>query len=140
MSIANPTFEDDVVMVSFNVVSLLTSIPVNKACECIRKKLENDDSLHDRSTLDVENIIFLFTLVLSNNYFIYNNTTYKQIHGCAIGSLVVAIIAYIIMEEIEVQAIKQALKQPKYWKRYISSLILQESAFNAYYLAPTPHF
>lgn len=83
----------------------------------------------------MEDIIFLFTLVLSNNYFIYNNTTYKQIHGCAIGSLVVAIIAYIFMEEIEVQAIKQALKPPKYWKRYVddSFAILKKNAVSAFH-------
>ena len=35
---------DDEVLVSFDVVSLFTAIPVNKACDYIKKKLEDDTS------------------------------------------------------------------------------------------------
>lgn len=31
-------------------------------------------------------IISLLNFVLSNNYFVYNDTIYKQIHGCAMGN------------------------------------------------------
>ena len=86
--IADVNIQDDETVVSFDVVSLFTAIPVDKACDYIRKKLEGDSSLHSRTKLDIEDIISLLNFVLSNNYFVYNDTMYKQIHGCAMGSLV----------------------------------------------------
>ena len=72
-------------MVSFDVVSLFTAIPVDKACAYIKTKLINDNSLPDRTQLDIDDILRLLKFVLSNSYFIYNDVTYKQIHGCAMG-------------------------------------------------------
>ena len=57
--------------------------------------------------------------ILSNSYFIYNNVTYKQIHGCNMGSPVSAIVANLCMEVIEEQAIKSATTPPKIWKRFV---------------------
>ena len=76
------TIDADKTMVSLDVVSLFTAIPVNKACTYIRTKLEHDTSLANRTQLDIDDIIRLLTFVLSNSFFVYNNTTYKQIHGC----------------------------------------------------------
>jgi len=70
----------------FDVVSLFTAIPVEKACNYIKKKLEDDYSLHSRSNLDIDDIICVLNFVLSNNYFICDDDIYKQIHGCAMGS------------------------------------------------------
>ena len=86
-------------MISFDVVSLFTAIPVDKACKYVRTKLENDPTLPDTTQLD--DIIRLLSFVLSNSFFVYNNTTYKQIHGCAMGSPVSAIVDNLCMEVIE---------------------------------------
>ena len=91
---------DDEVMVSFDVVSLFTAIPVNKACEYIRNKLNNDTTLHLRTSLNTDDIISLLEFTLSNNYFVYNDRVYKQIHGCAMGSPVSPIVANLCMEVI----------------------------------------
>ena len=95
-------------MVSFDVVSLFTAIPVDKACDYIREKLEDDSSLHSRTKLDIEDIISLLNFVLSNNYFVHNDTIYRQIRGCAMGSPVSPVVA---MEEIEKTAINVTLSR-----------------------------
>ena len=51
--------QDDEVMVSFDVVSLFTAIPVNKASDYIRNKLNNDSSLQSRTNLTTDDIISL---------------------------------------------------------------------------------
>ena len=38
---------------------------------------------------------------LSNNYFVFNDKIYKQVHGCAMGSPVSPVVANLCMEEIE---------------------------------------
>ena len=58
------TIDEDETMISFDVVSLFTAIPVDKACAYIRTKLEHDTSLIERTQLDVDDIIRLLTFVL----------------------------------------------------------------------------
>ena len=89
------TVDEDETMVSFDVLSLFTAIPVDKACAYIRTKLEHDTSLTERTQLDIDDIIRLLTFVLSKNFVVHNNTTYKQIHGC------VTVVTNFCMELIE---------------------------------------
>ena len=108
----------DEVMVSFDVVFLFTAIPVNKACYSIKKKLEEDSSLHSRTKLDIEDISSLVNFVLSNNYFMFSDKIYRQIHGCTMGSPVSPVGANLCVEEIEESAISASAVAPKVWKRY----------------------
>ena len=57
--IANTTIDDDEIMVSFDVVSLFTAIPVDKTCEHIRNKLLKDKTLQQRTQLSIDDIIAL---------------------------------------------------------------------------------
>ena len=133
--ISKMTISGDETMVSFDVVSLFTSIPVDKACTCIRTKLENDDTLSDRTQLDIHDILRLLQFVLSNSFFVYNDITYKQIHRCAMGSPVSVIVANLCMEVIEEQAIQSATTSPKTWKRFVddSFAIINKNAITSFH-------
>lgn len=52
--ISKLTVEPDEVMVSFDVISLFTAIPVKKACDYIRKRLERDPTLSERTNLNID--------------------------------------------------------------------------------------
>ena len=88
-------------LVSFDVVSLFTAIPVDKACSYIRKKLEDDPFLHSRTKLNIDDIVSLLNFVLSHNYFVYKDKMNKQIHDCAMSNPVSLVVANLCMEEIE---------------------------------------
>jgi retron-type reverse transcriptase len=122
-------------MISFDVVSLFTAIPVDRACEHIRNKLTKDKTLQDRTKLSIDDIIKLLRFTLSNSYFIYNKQRYKQVHGCAIGSPVSPIVANLCMEEIEDLALSQSTLSPKKWFRYIDDVfsIIKRHAFTNFY-------
>ena len=47
-----------------SLVSLFTAIPVDKAYDYIRKKSEDDSSLHSRTKLDIEDILSLLNLCM----------------------------------------------------------------------------
>ena len=70
---SNVDIPDDKVMLSFDVVSLFTAIPADKACDYISNKLLKDDTLSSRTSLDSNEIILLLNFGLSNNYFIYDD-------------------------------------------------------------------
>ena len=120
--LAHVTIDDDETMVSFDVVSLFTAIPVEKACQRIRNKLESDSILHSRTKLSIDDIISLLRFTLSNSYFTYNGTTYKQIHGCAMGSPVSPVVANLYMEEIEERVISSTATPSKVWDRYVDDV------------------
>ena len=132
---SNVDIQDDEVMLSFDVVSLFTAIPVDKACDYINNKLLKDDTLSSRTSLDSTEIISLLDFVLSNNYFIYEDKIYKQIHGCAMGSPVSPVVANLCMEAIEEVAINTSVVQPKVWKRYVddSFCIIKRDAVNSFH-------
>ena len=91
------------IMVSFDVVSLFTSIPTALALQVTKNKLEADLTILERTNMSVDSIMNLLEFVLDNNYFIVDGTFYKQIFGCPMGSPVCAILANLVMEYVEVE-------------------------------------
>ena len=61
--------------------------------------------------------MFSFFLFLYKQQYIY-----KKVHGCAMGSLVSAVIANLYMEEIEARAITNTANPPKVWDRYVDDV------------------
>ena len=116
---ANLSIGKDDVMVSFEVISLFIAIPVTKGCTYIKSKLKRDPTLPLQTNLTMDDIISLMEFILSNNYFVYKRDTYRQLHGCAIGSPVSPVVENLCMEEIKEEEINIAKVKPKGWKRYV---------------------
>ena len=72
-------------MVSFDVESLFTNVPIDAAVQAALQKLENDPNLADRTMLTPAQIADLLTFVLRSTYFQYNGSIYEQKDGAAIG-------------------------------------------------------
>ena len=106
-------------MVSFDVESLSTNVPIDAAVQAALQRLENDPSLADRTTLTPAQIGDLLTFVLRSTYFQYNGSIYEQKDGAAMGSPVSAVIANLYMESFEEQAITTSSYKPTIWKRYV---------------------
>ena len=78
-----------------------------------------DDTLSQRTNLSINNIMKLLKFVLDNCYFEYENTPYQQVFGCPMGSPVSALLANMVMEHIEEQALSTFVARPKWWFRYV---------------------
>ena len=88
-------------MVSFDVESLFTNVPIEGAVQAARRKLESDPGLTDRTTLTPAEIADLLDFVLRSTYFQYNGSIYEQQEGAAMGSPVSAVIANLYMERLQ---------------------------------------
>ena len=113
------TIAVDEVMVSFDVTSLFTSIPVDLALNITKDKLERDRQLSIRTNISISNILRLLEFVLKNSYFTYKNDYYKQISGCAMGSPISATIANLVLEHVEEVALTTAPNPPRWWFRFV---------------------
>ena len=83
-------------LVSFNVVSLFSKIPVDLAIRVAEERLKEDASLGQITSLPVEDIIHLLSFCLKTTQFTYNGTYYQQVFGTAMGSPVSAVIANMV--------------------------------------------
>ena len=63
--------EEGECIMSYDVAALFTSIPVKSALEVVKKKLEQDTELHQRTTMSTQNIIDLLEFCLCNTYFLF---------------------------------------------------------------------
>ena len=119
-TISSETILDTEIVVSFDVESLFTNVPIDGAVQAALQKLENDPSLADRTTLKPAQIADLLTFVLRSTYFQYNGSIYEQREGAAMGSPVSAVIANLYMESFEEQAITTSSNKPRIWRRYVT--------------------
>ena len=81
-------FEEDDIMNSHDVVSLLTHVPIDKVMAVIWKWLEHDKTLSSRMNLTPNNVMSLLEFVMSMTYFKFDGEYYQWIHGTPIRSRV----------------------------------------------------
>ena len=84
------------------------SVPINKALEVIKLKLEKGDTLSERTPLNPDDIIQLLGLCLNCTYFLFQNEYYLQIHGAAMGSRVSQIVCNLYMGFFDQKALSTA--------------------------------
>ncbi len=86
-----------------------------------RDKLQNDESLDERTCLSPECITELLEVCLIGQLTLGTMGTVvnKIIDGAAMGSPVSAVVANLYMEFFEEEALNSALVKPVLWKRYV---------------------
>ena len=102
--ISAQSLEEEEVLVSFDVTSLFTNIPINKAIDVAVQRLNADETL-DTTNLAVQSIINLLRLYLEETLFQFRGQYYQQTFGTALGSSVSMIVVNLVMEEVEERAL-----------------------------------
>ena len=111
--------EKDECIISYDVSALFTSIPVKSALNIIKKKLEQDQELKNRTSMSINNIMELLEFYLCNSYFLFQGKFYEQTKGAAMGSPVSPLVANLFMEDFEHRALTSAVNPPRLWKRFV---------------------
>ena len=110
-------------LVSFDVKSLFTCIPLQLALDCTGTLLQQTA---DDTPLPLPNdkIMDLLKLCLESTFFQYNGRHYKQLHGTAMGSPVsVVVAAETVMQHIEKRALATYDQTLHFWFRYVDDTI-----------------
>ena len=111
---------DDHKLVSFDVKSLFTSIPLQPALDCTKTAINKS---HYQPPLPTDDLMDLLHLCLTSTYFQYNGKHYKQLHGTTMGSPVSVVVAEIVMQKIEEHALATYSETLPLWLRYVDDTI-----------------
>ena len=102
--IKNIQVEPDEILVSFDVVSLFPSIPLDTARQLTEVLLTNDSSWQGKTLLHMQDIFDLLDLRLSTE-FSFENKYHRQVSGTLMGSPLSSFLAEAVMQDSERKAV-----------------------------------
>ena len=89
---------------SYDVKALFTSVPIQPAINIIKKHLEEEKELQQRTSMTVNHITCLLEFCLRSTYFTFQGKYYEQLEGAVVGSPISPIVANLYMKDFEVKA------------------------------------
>ena len=110
-------FNQDEILVSFDVCSLFPSIPVNKALEILEKHLESINCEAEKKSVYIETA----KLCMKQNFFQFREKTYQVNFGTNMGNPLSPLIAELFMADFEMKLKKENLL-PRVWIRYVDDV------------------
>ena len=119
-------FPSNTKLVTIDVVGLYTNIPHQDIYTALQHFLNNTPTTRTNETPPAEVIIDLAKHILTENTFNFENKTYKQIHGTAMGTPMAPSIANLFMGWLEKNMLSQSpvYIDEKVWKRFIDDIFL----------------
>lgn len=117
------TLQPNDILVSFDVISLFTNIPVDIAISEIDKRW--DEIKHNTDITDKEAFMDLLKFCIKdNNFFKFQNIFYKQKKGLAMGNPLSPILADIVLELLFNNTLKKLNFNPTFLYKYVDDIIL----------------
>jgi len=121
IALSSKTIPESHSLVSLDVVSLFTNVPLDLAINSINKRWEYIERF---TKIDKSDFMVAVEFVLSSTYFTFNNIIYKQIFGTPMGSPLSPIVADLVMRDLEEHVLNSLNIRPSLYYRYVDDIIL----------------
>ena len=99
-------------MISFDVVSLFTNVPLEKTIDIIINKVYKEKRI--KTKIKADKLRKLLYLCTKEGHFTFNDEIYVQIDGVMMGSPLGSLIANIFMCELETTVIPNMMDKIKF--------------------------
>ena len=99
------------ILVTFDVSSLYTTVPINEGIDACRKFL---DQRTDKS-VPTESVCDLMRMIMTMNNFVFNGEHFVQQHGTAMGTRIVPAFANLFMRNFEEKALGGFQDKALFW-------------------------
>ena len=103
-------------IISYDVTSLFTSVPIQPVLNIIQQRVATDQDLQNRTSMFIQHIIKLLEFCLNSTSFVFQGQYYQQMEGAAMGSPLSPIVANIFMEQFEKEVLETAPHPQVYGK------------------------
>ena len=119
-------------MVSFDVKSLFTNVPLEYTIDLVLKRIyDNGEFSTDIARSEMKEMLKLCT---KNVYFTFNGHIYLQTNGVPMGSPLGPVLARILMVHFERSLVPVLKDQLSFWKRYVDDTITFIKTVSAEYV------
>lgn len=116
----NTRLPENFVLISLDVVSLFTNIPLHLCLNSIDKKWNRIKNYCD---IKKPKFISLMEFLFNNTHFSFNNQFYKQIFGTPMGSSISPVLANYVMDELLDNVIPLLSFKPHFLIKYVDDII-----------------
>lgn len=123
-AIPQTLYDEGYKLISFDVVSLFTNVPLRKTVNVILDRVYKDKVI--QTNLKKRTLKKLIIDTCSKTAFSYNNTIYEQIDGVSMGACLGPVLANIIMTELEKAVVDDLIQKGliKFYARYVDDTLL----------------
>ena len=114
------TMPPNCLLVSFDISNLFTNVPIPECLQSVRSLL----STSEFPDVVVHQMYSLLELALQQNFFSFNNKTYKQVSGLAMGCPLSPILAEIFLADFErvLNDLPMFSERVRLWRRYVDDI------------------
>ena len=113
-----PFSPQGVILCIIDVVGLYSNIPQREGLTSLRRFLE----LRDNEQISSDTLIALAAVVLKNNFFEFDDKTFKQVLEPAIGTKFAPLCAILLMADLKEKILSAFEEKPMIWWRYIDDI------------------
>ena len=122
----------DDILVSYDVVSLFTNVPLDETIGILVNKAFKDNWFNSQYNLNIsrQDLADLLNIATKDQLFQFEGTLYEQFDGVAMGSPLGPLIANVFMCSIEEQLDLNG-KMPEFYRRYVDDTLTIMPSVNA---------
>ena len=117
-------FNEDDILVSYDVSALFTNVPLEETIQILANKAFNQNWFNETYNLNItqEDLVELLRVATKHQLFQFNGSLYEQIDGVAMGSPLGPLMANTFMCSIE-EKLESEDKLPSFYKRYVDDTL-----------------
>ena len=120
--------KDDEILVSYDVTSLFTNVPVDETIQLLADKAFKGNCFNKKNKLNITktDLIKLLTLATKHQLFQFNGNLYEQVDGVAMGSPLGPLMANAFMCTLE-EKLSKSNELPSFYNRYVDDALTKQS-------------